>query len=99
MSDEPSPDSEFTSPFGSEPEPAGTDPVGAPRRAQPGRVRHGIRWGRIVIITIAVLFATVAGAVGYFGFKLNQSVSSISRDSSLLPTGSRPPSASTTATY
>jgi polyisoprenyl-teichoic acid--peptidoglycan teichoic acid transferase len=44
-----------------------------------------------------VLFATVAGAVGYFGFKLNQSVTSISRDSSLLPTGSRPASASNTA--
>ena len=48
-----------------------------------------------------MLFATVAAAVGYFGFKLNQSVTSISRDSSLLPTGSRPPSASNTpnATY
>jgi LCP family protein required for cell wall assembly len=73
-------------PFGSEPVPAGG----------PGRVRQGIRWGRIVIITIAVLFATAAAAVGYFGVKLNNSVSSISRDSSLLPTGSRPPSASPT---
>jgi len=101
MSDESPPGSEYSSPFGSEPEPEGTDPVGAPRRAQPGRVRHGIRWGRIAIITIAVLFATVAAAVGYFGLKLNQSMTSISRDSSLLPTGSRPPSASNTvnATY
>jgi LCP family protein required for cell wall assembly len=49
-----------------------------------------------VIITIAVLFASAVGAVGYFGVKLNNSVSSISRDSSLLPTGSRPPSASPT---
>ena len=97
MSDESSPDSEHASPFGPDPEPAGPEPTGGPRRAQPGRVRHGIRWGRIVIITIAVLFATVAGAVGYFGFKLNQSVTSISRDSSLLPTGSRPASASNTA--
>ena len=48
-----------------------------------------------------MLFATVAAAVGYFGLKLNQSMTSISRDSSLLPTGSRPPSASNTvnATY
>jgi polyisoprenyl-teichoic acid--peptidoglycan teichoic acid transferase len=99
MSDESPPDSEYSSPFGPDPEPAGPEATGGPRRAQPGRARKGIRWGRIVIITIAVLFATVAAAVGYFGFKLNQSVSSISRDSSLLPTGSRPPSASTTATY
>jgi LCP family protein required for cell wall assembly len=78
-------------PFGSGPVPAGG----------PGRARQGIRWGRIVILTIAVLFATAAAAVGYFGVKLNNSVSSISRDSSLLPTGSRPPSASptTNATY
>jgi LCP family protein required for cell wall assembly len=73
-------------PFGSGPVPAGG----------PGRARQGIRWGRIVILTIAVLFATAAVAVGYFGVKLNNSVSSISRDSSLLPTGSRPPSASPT---
>jgi len=74
MSDESSPDSEHASPFGPDPEPAGPEPTGGPRRAQPGRVRHGIRWGRIVIITIAVLFATVAAAVGYFGYKLNNSV-------------------------
>ena len=97
MSDETPPGSEYSSSFGSEPEPESTDPVGAPRRAQPGRVHHGIRWGRIAIITIAVLFATVAAAVGYFGLKLNQEVTSISRNSSLLPTGSRPPSASNTA--
>jgi len=61
-----------------------------------GRVRRGIRWGRIAIVTIAVLFATAAAAVGYFGVKLNNSVSSIPRNSALLPTGSRPPSASPT---
>jgi LCP family protein required for cell wall assembly len=77
---------EDSSPYGSEPGAAGSV-----RSA-----RQGIRWGRIVIITIAVLFATAAAAVGYFGFTLNNSVSSISRDSSLLPTGSRPPSASPT---
>jgi len=97
MSDESPPDSEYSSPFGPEPEAEGPEATGGPRRAQPGRARKGIRWGRIVIITIAVLFATVAAAVGYFGYKLNNSVSSISRDSSLLPTGSRPPSASNTA--
>jgi LCP family protein required for cell wall assembly len=99
MSDESPPDSEFASPFGPDPEP-GPEATEGPRRAQPGRARHGIRWGRIVIITIAVLFATVAGAVAYFGIQLNQSVSNITRES-LLPTGSRPPSASTTpnATY
>jgi LCP family protein required for cell wall assembly len=101
MSDESSPGSEYSSPFGPDPEGEGPEATGGPRRAQPGGVRHGIRWGRIAIITIAVLFATVAAAVGYFGLKLNQSVTSISRDSSLLPTGSRPPSASNTvnATY
>ena len=101
MSDESSPGSEYSSPFGPDPEGEGPEATGGPRRAQPGGVRHGIRWGRIAIITIAVLFATVAAAVGYFGVKLNNSVTSISRDSSLLPTGSRPPSASNTvnATY
>ena len=73
-------------PYGSEPVPAGG----------PGRARRGVRWGRVVIVTIAVLFATTAAAVGYFGVKLNNSVSSISRNSSLMPTGSRPPSASPT---
>lgn len=73
--------------------PSGSEPDASGRRPAAG---HRIRWGRIVIITIAVLFATAAGAVGYFGVKLNNSVSSITRDSSLLPTGSRPPSASPT---
>jgi LCP family protein required for cell wall assembly len=47
-----------------------------------------------------VLFATMAAAVGYYGVKLNNGVTSIAR-SSLLPTGSRPPSAtpSPNATY
>jgi len=97
MSDESPPDSEYSSPFGPDHESVGPEATDGPRRAQPGRVRHGIRWGRIAIITIAVLFATVAAAVGYFGYKLNNSVSSISRDSSLLPTGSRPAPASNTA--
>ena len=96
MSDEsPPPGSEYSSPFGPDSDPEGPNAKGGPRRAQAGRTRHGIRWGRIAIITIAVLFATVAAAVGYFGLKLNQSVTSISR-ASLLPTGSRPPSASNT---
>jgi LCP family protein required for cell wall assembly len=96
MSDEsPPPGSEYSSPFGPDSDPEGPDAKVGPRRAQAGRTRHGIRWGRIAIITIAVLFATVAAAVGYFGLKLNQSVTSISR-ASLLPTGSRPPSASNT---
>jgi len=97
MSDESPPDSEYSSPFGPDHESVGPEATDGPRRAQPGRARHGIRWGRIAIITIAVLFATVAAAVGYFGVKLNNSVSSISRDSSLLPTGSRPAPASNTA--
>ena len=71
-------------------------PSGKPRRAHPPT---GVRWGRIAIITIAVLFATLAAAVGYFGVKLNQSVSSISRAPSALPTGSRPPSAVSTGNY
>src|SRR5674476_920476 len=96
MSNESPPGSGYSSPFGPDHESVGPEATDGPRRAQPGRVRHGIRWGRIVILTIAVLFATVAAAVGYYGVKLNNSVSSISRDSSLLPTGSRPPSASST---
>src|SRR5674476_889563 len=97
MSNESPPGSGYSSPFGPDHEPVGPEATDGPRRSQPGRVRHGIRWGRIVILTIAVLFATVAAAVGYSGYKLNNSVSSISRDSSLLPTGSRPASASNTA--
>ena len=73
--------------------PSGSRAVAA---GEPGSAGKGVRWGRIVIITMAVLFASAAAAAGYFGVKLNNSVSSISRDSSLLPTGSRPPSASTT---
>ncbi len=61
-----------------------------------GRVRRRFRWGRIVIVTLAVLVTSVAAAVGYFGVRVNNSVSSIARDSSFLPTGSRPPSASPT---
>lgn len=95
MSDGSPPDSEHSSPFGPEPEPAAPEATAGPRRALPGPARKGIRWGRIVIITIAVLFATLAAVVGYYGFKLNRSVTSISRDSSLLPTGSRPPSNAT----
>ena len=45
---------------------------------------------------MAVLFATAVGAVGYFAVRVNQSVSSISRAPSAMPTGSRPPSASAT---
>ena len=74
--------------------PYGTGPV--PGRGM-GRARRRIRWGRIAIVTVAVLFATAAAAVGYFGVKLNNSVSSIARNSALLPTGSRPPSAIPTA--
>ena len=100
MSDESPPGSEdsspFGSPFGPELDSGGAQGAGAPRRAQPGVVRHGVRWGRIAIVTALVLFAVVAAAVGYFGVKLDQSVTSISRNSSLMPTGSRPPSASAT---
>ena len=91
MSDESSADSEQSYPFGadaSEPEQAGARRSNTPRRAH-----RGIRWGKIAIVTIAVLFASVAAAVGYFGVKVNNEVTSIAR-SSLLPTGSRPPSAS-----
>jgi LCP family protein required for cell wall assembly len=96
MSDESSAGSDRSYPFGPDesiPEQSGDGSGPAPRRAR----AHGIRWGRIAIVAIAVLFATVATAVGYFGVKLNQSVSSISRAPSALPTGSRPPSASTPA--
>jgi LCP family protein required for cell wall assembly len=96
MSDESPPGSEYSSPFGSDPEPTGTEPAGAPRRAHEAPARKRIRWGRIALIVFAVLFATMAAAIGYYGIKLNNSVSSISRDSSLMPTGSRPPSASPT---
>jgi LCP family protein required for cell wall assembly len=98
MSDESSPGSEQSYPFGAD----GSEPEQSrdPRGGKPRRAHQGVRWGRIAIITIAVLFATMVAAVGYFGVKLNNTVSSISR-SSLLPTGSRPPSASpsTNTTY
>ena len=96
MSDELPPGSGDSSPFGPELDSEGAQGAGAPRRAQPGGVRRGVRWGRIAIVTAMVLFAMVAAAVGYYGVKLNDSVSSISRSSSLMPTGSRPPSASPT---
>ncbi len=95
MSDESSPGSEQSFPFGSE----GSAPNGQPRRGLPAPARSGVRWGRVALVTFAVLFALVAAAVGYFGVKLNQSVSSISRGSSMLPTGSRPAAASATAKH
>jgi LCP family protein required for cell wall assembly len=65
--------------------------------ALPGRGRaQGIRWGRIVLITMAVLFAVVASTVAYFGIRINAAVNSIDHDSSAMPTGSRPPSATPT---
>jgi LCP family protein required for cell wall assembly len=99
MSDENSADSEQFNPFGldgAETEQPDTPPPGQPRRAH-----RGVRWGKIAIITVAVLFASVAAAVGYFGVKVNNEVTNIAR-STLLPTGSRPASASaanSTATY
>ncbi|MGV8850468.1 MAG: LCP family protein [Propionibacteriaceae bacterium] len=68
-------------------------PSAAPRRAH---AKPPVRWGRIVIVTVAVLFAVVASAVAYYGIRLNNSISSIQREDSALPTGSRPPSATTT---
>ena len=73
MSDESSGDSEQFSPFGA------VGPEAEPSGKRPRRAHKGVRWGRIAIVTIAVLFATMVAAVGYFGVKLNNSVSSISR--------------------
>ncbi|MHB1008334.1 MAG: LCP family protein [Propionibacteriaceae bacterium] len=96
MSDGSFPGSGESSPFGRDDRPQRASiPSGKPRRAHP----TGVRWGRIAIITVAVLFATLAAAVGYFGVRLNQSVSSISRAPSALPTGSRPPSATGNGSY
>jgi len=39
-------------------------PAAGPRRAH---VKPRRRWGRIVIATVAVLFAVVASAVAYYG--------------------------------
>jgi LCP family protein required for cell wall assembly len=94
MSDESSADSEQSYPFGADASEPGQE--GTPRSHKPRRAHRGIRWGKIAIITVAVLFASVAAAVGYFGVKVNNEVTSIAR-SSLLPSGSRPPSASPTA--
>jgi len=99
MSDESSDGSGGSYPFGEEPSEQET--MGGPRRGLPAPGRTGVRWGRVALVTFAVLFAMVAAVLGYYGVKLNNSVSSIARDSSLLPTGSRPPSASasTNTTY
>lgn len=70
-------------------------PASGPRRAHAAPPRKP-RWGRIAIITIGVIFAVVAAAVAYFGIRLNNSVSNIAREESALPTGSRPPSATST---
>lgn len=70
-------------------------PATGPRRAHAAPPRKP-RWGRIAIITIGVIFAVVAAAVAYFGIRLNNSVSNIAREESALPTGSRPPSATST---
>lgn len=67
-------------------------PSTGPRRAH---AKPKPRWGRIAIVTIAVIFAVVAGAVAYFGIRLNASVSNIAREDAL-PSGSRPPSATST---
>ncbi len=68
-------------------------PAGAPRRAH---VKPRRRWGRVVLITVAVIFAVVASAVAYFGIRVNNSISGIQREDSALPSGSRPPSATST---
>ncbi|MHB1008892.1 MAG: LCP family protein [Propionibacteriaceae bacterium] len=73
--------------------PAGREPVPAGGLS---RARPRVRWGRVAIVTVAVLFATAAVAMGLFGATLNNAVSRITRDSSLLPGGSRPPSGSAT---
>ena len=55
-------------------------PSTGPRRAH---AKPKPRWGRIAIVTIAVIFAVVAGAVAYFGIRLNASVSNIAREDAL----------------
>jgi len=98
MSDDNSGDPEY-SPFtsgGSQPPEA---PVPGPRRAMsaPGRPKTtGVRVGRVLLVAFVVLFGVVATAVGYFGYQLNSSVSSITRETAAMPTGSRPPSATST---
>lgn len=97
MSDESPTDSQYP-PSGSGPEPMSTGPVaGVPRRAQEIPPRKPKRWGRIIIIALALLLVGAAAAIGVTVASLNNSLSGISRESTFLPTGSRPPSASETA--
>ena len=70
----------------------GDNPPQAPAAPRHGR-RRGIRWGRVVVIAAALIFAVVASAVAYFGIRVNNALNDIEQDPSALPTGSRPPSA------
>jgi LCP family protein required for cell wall assembly len=60
--------------------------------------RRRDRWGKIALLTAVVIFVVVIGLVAYLAIQVTRSVSSIPRDTTFIPTGSRPPSASSTST-
>ncbi len=61
------------------------------------RTRVRRRWVRALVITLAVLLAGAAAAVGYVAYSTSKSVSSIQRVDDGLPQGSRPPAATSSA--
>ena len=73
-----------------------TDETQTPPMAKP-RTRVRRRWVRVLVITLAVLLAGAAAAAGYVAYSAKRSVSNIPRVEDALPTGSRPPSATSSA--
>ncbi len=64
-------------------------------QASPLPTKQRFRWRRVALLSLVVVVAVFIGAVAYSAVRLNNSVSSIPRDPSAMPSGSRPPSATT----
>ena len=73
-----------------------TDETQTPPTAKP-RTRVRRRWVTVLVITLAVLLAGAAAAAGYVAYSAKRSVSNIPRVEDALPTGSRPPAATSSA--
>lgn len=73
-----------------------TEDTHTPAPATP-RARVRRRWVRVLVITLAVLVAGAAGAAGYVAYSTKNAVSNIPRVQDALPSGSRPPAATSSA--